>query len=415
MKNISKLDLENLLDISVELSKTQNLKTLLNKIVQYSRKITNCDAGTLYLAENDKLIFFVTQSDFLLQKYGEKEFNNLFSPFDLLINDKSVAGYCALTGKSLNIKDVNIIDKKYPFTYNKSWDLKTGYTTKSMLVVPLIHADIGLVGVLQLINALDEKGEIITFSSKYEKIINALASLAAVTIYNTKLNEKLKESYFDTVIKLAIASEYKDKETYEHLYRMSFYTFEIAKLLNFPEEECEEIKFAAMMHDIGKIGIPDSILLKPGKFDEKEKFIMQTHTLIGANILRGSNSTLLKKAAKIALTHHEKWDGTGYPLGLKSYEIPIEGRIVSIADVFDALISKRVYKEEYSFDEVKDYLIREKGKSFDPVIVDLFLNNIEIILKKYEIVKKLMNYETIEYIEPEKLHEIKYDFMKKIL
>jgi len=130
----------------------------------------------------------------------------------------------------------------------------------------LKNVKIGLVGVLQLINALDEKGEIITFSSKYEKIINALASLAAVTIYNTKLNEKLKESYFDTVIKLAIASEYKDKETYEHLYRMSFYTFEIAKLLNFPEEECEEIKFAAMMHDIGKIGIPDSILLKPGKF-----------------------------------------------------------------------------------------------------------------------------------------------------
>ncbi|MCX8058602.1 MAG: HD domain-containing protein [Spirochaetes bacterium] len=415
MRKILKNDLENLLEISIELSKTQNLKTLLDKIIFNGRKITNCDAGTIYLLEENKLKFFITQSDFLLKKYGEKEFKNLFDPFDLLINEKSVAGYCALTQKSLNIKDVNNLDKKYPFKYNNAWDLKTGYTTKSMLVIPLIHSEIGLVGVLQLINALDEEGNIIEFSHRFEKILNVLASYAAIIIYNTKLHTKLKESYFDTVIKLAIASEYRDKETFEHLYRISFFTYELGKLINLPEEELEELKFASMMHDIGKIGIPDSILLKPGKFDEREKKIMESHTLIGANILRGSNSSLLKKAAKISLTHHEKWNGHGYPLGLKGYEIPLEGRIVSICDVFDALSSKRVYKDSFPIENVINMMKDLKGKDFDPILLETFLNNIEVILKKYEIEKNFIEYQIIEYIEPEKLLEIRNEFSKKIL
>jgi putative two-component system response regulator len=146
----------------------------------------------------------------------------------------------------------------------------------------------------------------------------------------------------------------------------------MAKELGFGKEESENILHAAPMHDIGKIGIPDKVLLKPGKLDEEEWTIMKQHTTIGGHILEGDDSDLLRLAREIALTHHERWDGTGYPRGLQGEDIPLSGRIVSLADVFDALTSVRPYKKAWKVEEAVAFIQENRGSQFDPNLVDLF-------------------------------------------
>jgi putative two-component system response regulator len=182
------------------------------------------------------------------------------------------------------------------------------------------------------------------------------------------------------VQRLGRAAEYRDNETGFHILRMSHTTALLARHLGWDLEQCELLLHASPMHDIGKIGIPDSILLKPGVLDSAEWAIMKSHTLIGANILEGDGSELLTLAREIALTHHEKWDGSGYPNGLKGEAIPISGRMVAIADVFDALTSERPYKKAWSVEAALDYIRKNRGTHFDPNIVDLFLRLLPEIL-----------------------------------
>jgi putative two-component system response regulator len=163
--------------------------------------------------------------------------------------------------------------------------------------------------------------------------------------------------------------------------RMSRYSALIAEKLDLPAKEVKNILYASPMHDIGKIGIPDSILMKPGKLTEEEFGIMKTHSIIGANLLAYSKSEILQVAEQIAISHHEKWNGKGYPQGLSGDNIPLSGRIVCLADAFDALISKRPYKDPYPIETAADIIKKERGEHFDPDIVDVFLENIDEILK----------------------------------
>jgi len=171
---------------------------------------------------------------------------------------------------------------------------------------------------------------------------------------------------------LVRAAGYRDPETGEHLLRMSNYTRIIAAHLGLPQEEQDLLFNAAPMHDIGKMGIPDHILLKPGRLDEEELKVMRLHAQIGADILRDSPSPLLQTASLIARTHHEKWDGSGYPNGLKGEDIPLYGRIVAVADVFDALTSTRPYKKGWSLEDASRYLRDNAGSHFDPRCVEAF-------------------------------------------
>jgi len=193
--------------------------------------------------------------------------------------------------------------------------------------------------------------------------------------------EQLQLAHIDLIQRLGRAAEYKDTDTGEHIARMSRYSKVLALAYGMSEYEAEQLKQAAPMHDVGKIGIPDSVLLKPGRLNENEYEHMKQHALIGAKILENSTSPLLQLAHKLALEHHEKWDGTGYPYGLKGEEISIEGRIVTIADVFDALTSKRPYKKAWSVEESIDLLKDEAGKHFDPQLIDLFIGQIDSIIE----------------------------------
>jgi len=193
--------------------------------------------------------------------------------------------------------------------------------------------------------------------------------------------EQLQLAHIDLIQRLGRAAEYKDTDTGEHIARMSRYSKVLALAYGMSEYEAEQLKQAAPMHDVGKIGIPDSVLLKPGRLNENEYEHMKQHALIGAKILENSTSPLLQLAHTLALEHHEKWDGTGYPYGLKGEEISIEGRIVTIADVFDALTSKRPYKKAWSVEEAIDLLKDEAGKHFDPQLVDLFIGQIDSIIE----------------------------------
>lgn len=185
--------------------------------------------------------------------------------------------------------------------------------------------------------------------------------------------EKIKAASLDTIYRLSRAAEYKDEDTGAHIQRMSHYAAAVARQMGLDESAVETILYAAPMHDVGKIGIPDHILLKPGKLDLDEWEIMKQHTIIGGRILEGSDAEFIQLAEVIALTHHEKWDGSGYPKGLKGSEIPLAGRIVAIADVFDALTSKRPYRRQpFSLGKTFGIIREGRGSHFDPEVVDAF-------------------------------------------
>lgn len=193
--------------------------------------------------------------------------------------------------------------------------------------------------------------------------------------------DELQQTRLQIIQCLGRAAEYRDNETGLHVVRMSHYSRILALAAGLGEARAEEIMNAAPMHDIGKIGIPDAVLLKAGPLDETERSIMQEHVRMGAEILGEHDSPLLRMARSIALAHHEKYDGSGYPAGLAGEAIPIEARIVAIADVFDALTSVRPYKKAWTVDDAIALLQREKGGHFDPVLVDLFIDRLAAILE----------------------------------
>ncbi len=194
---------------------------------------------------------------------------------------------------------------------------------------------------------------------------------------------ELKETQHDIIRRLARAAEYRDNETGMHIARMSHYSVALGKASGLSDGQCELLHHASPLHDVGKIGIPDNILLKPGKLTNQEYEIMKTHTTIGAQLLSESSSPLMQMAEIIALTHQEKWDGSGYPKGLKGEEIPLVGRLCGLCDCFDALTSSRPYKEAWPFDKAIEEIKKQKAKQFDPRIVEIFLQILKQIHSIY--------------------------------
>ncbi|OIP53961.1 MAG: hypothetical protein AUK54_07380, partial [Helicobacteraceae bacterium CG2_30_36_10] len=196
-----------------------------------------------------------------------------------------------------------------------------------------------------------------------------------------ELNDAIEETQREVIYAMGEIGETRSKETGNHVKRVALYSKELALLYGLSHKEADLLQMASPMHDIGKVGIPDAILNAPRKLDQQEWVIMQTHAQLGYDMLKSSNKPILKAAATVAHEHHEKWDGSGYPRGISGEDIHIYGRITAVADVFDALGSERVYKKAWKLDDILELFNKESAKHFDPKLVTLFLDNLDIFLK----------------------------------
>ncbi|MDD5628017.1 MAG: GAF domain-containing protein [Elusimicrobia bacterium] len=274
---------------------------------------------------------------------------------------QGIAGFVARTGSAVNIRDA------YRDTrFTQDLDRITGYQTRTVLAVPLKGRDSQVLGVFEVLNK--SKG---AFTDEDEGLLRILATMAASFIENASLYDDLRRSHLETIYRMALVAEFRDqKDTGKHLRRMSRFSGILASAMGMSYQESEDIRYASPLHDIGKVAIPDVILRKPDKLSPEEYEEMKRHTIYGSQMLINAESRLLRLAALIAIAHHESYDGTGYPYGLKGEAIPIEARIVSVADVFDALISKRVYKGAWSLEDALAHIKSLSGKQFDGAVVE---------------------------------------------
>ena len=233
-----------------------------------------------------------------------------------------------------------------------------------------------------LLKMKESQDEVKRYQAELEEMVAVRTSALKMALDNVKESQRvILSAHLETIHRLAAAAEFKDEETADHIQRMSRYCALLAQRLGLPDAEVDLVLQASPMHDIGKIGIPDSILLKPAKLTPDEWTIMKKHTIFGARILGDSNFELLRVGEIIALSHHERWDGSGYPNGLAGEDIPLYGRICAVADVFDALTSRRPYKEPFSNEESLDIMRAGRGSHFDPQILDTFFNDFEMFEK----------------------------------
>ncbi len=262
-----------------------------------------------------------------------------------------------------------------------------GEGVKNLMLLPVIsHPTFTVLGIF--INKQSAPFSRTPFFSREDvPIVESLALQSIIAIQNARLNLALKDTQMETIFRLSVAIEYRDRETGKHIHRVSEYSGIIAANIGLDKNEVDIIKRAMPLHDIGKIATPDSILLKPGKLTDEERRIIEQHPLTGAKMLEGSSSLILQAARIIALSHHERYDGTGYPFSLKGVSIPLYGRIASTADIFDAMSSKRVYKDATPFEESIEFLKAEAGKTFDPKMVAAFIKGLNEVRRIREVYK----------------------------
>ena len=391
---------ENLLQISHKLNYTDDLDSVLERILTEARSLTESEAGTIYLRYGNELVFEHTQNDLLFTSNLDNK-NNYLSQ-RIPVTDSSIAGFVALNtlkgeGKDtvLNIPDVYDLSNTYPFQFDKSFDMDNDYRTKSLLATSVDNVNGENIGVIQLINKKGNRKQSIQFDKDDETVLSSFADLAAVHIERARITKEM-------ILRMIKMAELRDpKETGAHVNRVGAYSAELyehwAIKNGIGEKEIKKVKgdyrMASMLHDVGKVGISDTILKKPGLFNDEERQIMKNHTIYGTELFKYAASDMDKLASEISISHHENWDGTGYPgsitnqKGYAGKNIPLSGRIVRITDVYDALISVRCYKEAWKEQDVLDEIDKKSGIEFDPFLVTCFFDIYETIKNiqvKYE-------------------------------
>lgn len=372
----------------------QELDALLERVLQEARRFVGADAGTLYLRSRGRLYFSFVQNDTLFS--GDAAENRyVYSSRSLKIDKTSLAGYVAATGDSVLIDDVYDIRSNVDYSFNPDFDVKSSYKTTSMLIVPLMTRAGSILGVLQLINALDEHGNTVPFSDEDRRYISEFARHAAHAIEKARLNRQM-------VLRMVELASLRDPyETTQHAKRVSAFATELyekwARIRGFSDRRIrrarEVLKTAALLHDIGKVAISDVILRKRGPLSSAEINSMRSHTILGARLFVYRDSPWDRVAREVALNHHERWDGSGYPghlsslkaipkqmgKGKKGREIPLSARVVSVADVYDALVSTRAYKDAWQERDALSYLEANSGTQFDPELIELFLGMQDVV------------------------------------
>ncbi|PKN27587.1 MAG: metal-dependent phosphohydrolase [Deltaproteobacteria bacterium HGW-Deltaproteobacteria-22] len=390
------VSLERVLDIADELNQLKDIDTILDRVLLESRRLSCARAGSIFLRENGLLRFrYVHNDDLYAQDSNNK---HIYTNLEVPIDEKSIVGYVALTGETLTIEDAYRIPPEAPYHFNSSFDVKTGFHTRSLLTIPLKAAQNQVIGVLQIINSTDCAGTPVPFSHHDEMLATVFARHAAAAIERGLMTREM-------VLRMMQMAALRDpKETGAHVQRVGAYSAEIyhrwalshGVSIDEIRKRKDLIRLAAMLHDVGKVGIADSILKKPAKLTEEEFAVMRCHTVFGADLFSHAGSELDTVCREIALHHHQRWDGRGYPCeavdaenlvptcagnpGLAGEDIPFVARITAIADVFDALCSSRSYKEAWSDDRVLSILRDERGKQFDPELIDVFFDLLDVIL-----------------------------------
>lgn len=349
-------------DYTAQIADERNLQRVLGLMADMGRQMIQADRCTVWLIDHKRQELFTTVA------HGAEEIRvPLGSGF---------VGYSIEHGEPLLIEDA-----ASDYRHNAANDRKTSYVTRTVITVPFVGNDGSILGAYQAINK-QTPGAV--FTRRDLEFLTLAASYAGKSLESVILHEEIVATQREILFTMGEIGESRSKETGNHVKRVAEYSYLLALGLGLSQEQAELLKMASPMHDIGKVAIPDSILQKPGKLTDEEFERMKDHTVIGYQLLNKSGRRLLRHAANIAHEHHERWDGSGYPRGLKGEAIDLFARITAVADVFDALGSARVYKAAWELERILELLRRESGRHFDPAVVDSFMRQLPALLSVRE-------------------------------
>jgi len=383
----------------IEYSKPQPVAELLSRVLLKSRRLTGAEAGSVFIARGRGKTRRLEAADIQNDRVELKP-----ASFVVPLNTSSIAGYTASTGEMVFVADLYNIPSDLPFKFDPSFDRKLGYSSRSMLSFPLVNHDRKVIGVVQLINRLDGSGNgpvpfereqadlIVPFNHIVGGAIERADMVERISAQNIRLRDRnrllreqrariaalqdeTEEAFQLSINLLSRAAELHDEDTAHHVARVNEYSHLLAGLLGKPKAFRNEIRYSAQLHDVGKMSINVAILRKEGPLDEDERYEMMRHPEYGFQILSASDR--LQMAAEIALNHHERWDGSGYPAGRKGEEIPLSARIVTLADIYDALRSRRSYKPCFTHEQTRRIVLEgddrfDPSSHLDPKLLDIF-------------------------------------------
>lgn len=355
----TKHNLTTILSYIAGISGESDLHRTLMQLANLGKDLASADRCTVWILDKKEKELWTTTA------HGVKELR--------IPADSGLVGTSVQTGEIVHIENAYEDER-----FNPAVDHSTGYTTKSILCVPFMNSEGDYIGAFQAINKMPE-GD--AFNEEDKEIVRLAASYAGNALDSKLLHEELVATQKEILETMGQIGESRSRETGHHVKRVALYSYRLALLAGLSEQEAKLLMSASPMHDIGKVAIPDTLLLKPSTLTHEEFEKMKEHTEIGYHIFRHSKRELLQAAARIAHEHHEKWDGTGYPLGLRGENIHIFGRITAIADVFDALGSDRVYKKAWPDQKILTHFREQIGRHFDPQLMTIFLDHFDIFRK----------------------------------
>ncbi len=344
--------LHSLLQVTQSLSSILDLETLLFRIMDVVGENLQADRCTVFLLDEER--------------------NELWSKVAMGVRkeirfpaNKGIAGFVATTGEVLNIPDAY-----QDYRFNPEIDKKTGYHTKSILTMPMRNKRNEIIGVFQVLNKKEG-----AFTKADEELLQAISNIAAASIENAQLYEEQRKSFISFIETLSTTLDARDYITSGHSRRVTLYAVQVARLMRLPAKEVNLIRYAALLHDIGKLGVPEIVLFKNKKLTDDEYEIIKRHASLSMSILNKIHFQKdLRGIPLVAASHHEKIDGSGYPQGLKGDQIPLGGKILAVCDVFDALTSRRQYRDRMDIEKVMKILDNETGRAFEPFVVYHFKN-----------------------------------------